>query len=140
MVKGLATDPARRPETAGEFVELLRAGWGSNLPTGVLTFVLTDIEGSTPLWEAHPEVMAGEADDLDRLVSGLLDTQDLLADLVVWLLDTWRADLPVPELRLTAGGVSLFVRCPDPEVRAEVEELVDAAAGRISLALYVEAS
>ena len=28
------------------------------LPTGVVTFVLTDIEGSTALWEAHPEVMA----------------------------------------------------------------------------------
>ena len=28
------------------------------LPTGVVTFVLTDIEGSTPLWEAHPAAMA----------------------------------------------------------------------------------
>ena len=29
------------------------------LPAGVVTFVLTDVEGSTDLWEAHPEVMAG---------------------------------------------------------------------------------
>lgn len=55
---GLATDPARRPSTAGEFVERLRAGWASTLPTGVLTFCLTDIEGSTALWESHPAAMA----------------------------------------------------------------------------------
>jgi class 3 adenylate cyclase len=27
------------------------------LPSGVITFLLTDIEGSTPLWEAHAEAM-----------------------------------------------------------------------------------
>ena len=30
----------------------------SVLPAGVVTFALTDIEGSTDLWEAHPDVMA----------------------------------------------------------------------------------
>ncbi len=55
---GLATDPMRRPRTPGEFVERLRAGWGSTLPTGVLTFCLTDIEGSTPAWERDPSSMA----------------------------------------------------------------------------------
>lgn len=84
--------------------------------------------------------MAGDADAFDRLLSGLLDTQDFLAALVIWLLDNWRADLPVPELRLTDGGVSVIVRCPDPDVRAEVEELVDTISGDHSLALYVEAS
>src|SRR5262245_34545274 len=38
---GLATDPERRPASAGEFVEQLRGGWGSTLPTGVLTFCMT---------------------------------------------------------------------------------------------------
>src|SRR5690348_5738196 len=28
-----------------------------SLPTGTLTFVFTDIEGSTRLWEDHPEAM-----------------------------------------------------------------------------------
>ena len=55
---GLATDPARRPPTPGEFVERLRAGWGASLPTGVMTFCLTDIVGSTALWEEHPDAMA----------------------------------------------------------------------------------
>ena len=28
-----------------------------DLPTGTITFLLTDIEGSTELWEQYPEVM-----------------------------------------------------------------------------------
>jgi predicted ATPase/class 3 adenylate cyclase len=31
---------------------------GKLLPTGTVTFLFTDIEGSTPLWESHPEQMA----------------------------------------------------------------------------------
>jgi len=27
------------------------------LPTGTITFFFTDIEGSTKLWDAHPEAM-----------------------------------------------------------------------------------
>ncbi len=44
---GMTTDPARRPATPGEFVERLRAGWAEALPTGVVTFCMSDIEGST---------------------------------------------------------------------------------------------
>src|SRR3954453_1515018 len=51
---GLATDPARRPATPGELVESLRSGWGAALPTGVMTFCLSDIEGSTALWDKDP--------------------------------------------------------------------------------------
>ena len=29
----------------------------SSLPTGTITFLFTDIEGSTRLWEEHPEAM-----------------------------------------------------------------------------------
>ena len=28
-------------------------------PTGTVTFLFTDIEGSTRLWEQHPQAMAG---------------------------------------------------------------------------------
>ena len=56
--RGLSTDPAKRPATAGELAERLRAGWHDSLPTGVLTFCLTDIVGSTPKWESRPSDMA----------------------------------------------------------------------------------
>ena len=46
----------RRPP--GELVERLRAGWGATLPTGVLTFCLTEVDDSTAKWDAHPEEMA----------------------------------------------------------------------------------
>src|SRR5215207_7622098 len=31
----------------------------ADLPTGTVTFLFTDIEGSTRLWEQHPQAMAG---------------------------------------------------------------------------------
>jgi class 3 adenylate cyclase/WD40 repeat protein/tRNA A-37 threonylcarbamoyl transferase component Bud32 len=52
---GLAIDPARRPPTPGELVERLRAGWDDQTPTGVVTVMLSDVVGSTELWERSPE-------------------------------------------------------------------------------------
>ena len=56
--RALDQDPARRPISAGVIVERLRAWRAADLPTGAVTFLLTDIEGSTNLWEAHPRAMA----------------------------------------------------------------------------------
>ncbi len=66
---GMATDPSHRPATPGEFVERLRAGWGSALPTGVVTFCLSDIEGSTALWESEPTAMAEALVRHDELIA-----------------------------------------------------------------------
>ena len=66
---GMATDPARRPKTPGELVERLRAGWAAALPTGVVTFCCSDIEGSTALWEANPEAMAEALVRHDELIA-----------------------------------------------------------------------
>ncbi len=66
---GLATDPQRRPATSGELVELLRSGWGEALPTGVVTFLLSDIERSTALWDGNPAAMAEALVRHDELIA-----------------------------------------------------------------------
>lgn len=66
---GMATDPDRRPATPGELVERLRAGWAQTLPTGVVTFCMSDIQGSTAMWEADPTGMAEALVRHDELVA-----------------------------------------------------------------------
>jgi WD40 repeat protein/class 3 adenylate cyclase len=66
---GMATDPARRPATPGELIERLRAGWAESLPSGVITFCLSDIEGSTALWDTHPAAMAEALVRHDELIA-----------------------------------------------------------------------
>jgi WD40 repeat protein/class 3 adenylate cyclase len=70
---GTATDPSGRPSSAGELVERLRAGWEADLPTGVVTLCMTDIEGSTALWEAHPEPMRAALVRHDALVAQVVE-------------------------------------------------------------------
>jgi WD40 repeat protein/class 3 adenylate cyclase/DNA-binding winged helix-turn-helix (wHTH) protein len=41
---------------------------GRPLPTGVVTFLLTDIEGSTPLWERVPDAMSAAIQRHDELI------------------------------------------------------------------------
>src|SRR5918996_1229250 len=72
---GLATDPARRPATPGELVERLRSGWGAALPTGVVTFCLSDIEGSTALWETDPAAMAEALVRHDEIVAAQMEAR-----------------------------------------------------------------
>jgi WD40 repeat protein/class 3 adenylate cyclase/tRNA A-37 threonylcarbamoyl transferase component Bud32 len=66
---GLSTDPSRRPASAGELVERLRAGWAQALPTGVVTFVVSDVEGSTALWDSDPATMAQALVRHDELIT-----------------------------------------------------------------------
>jgi class 3 adenylate cyclase/WD40 repeat protein/energy-coupling factor transporter ATP-binding protein EcfA2 len=73
IAAGLATDPARRPATPGELVESLRSGWVSTLPTGVMTFCMSDIEGSTTLWESQPGAMADALIRHDDLIAGVVE-------------------------------------------------------------------
>ena len=71
---GLATDPARRPATPGELVERLRTGWGAALPTGVMTFCLSDIEGSTAMWDSEPVAMAEALVRHDELIADQVES------------------------------------------------------------------
>lgn len=47
----------------------------SELPTGVVTFVMSDVEGSTSLWERAPEEMRAAAARLDAIVDDVVAGQ-----------------------------------------------------------------
>ena len=72
---GMATDPARRPQTPGELVERLRAGWSEALPSGVVTLCCSDIEGSAALWESHPAAMAEALVRHDALIADAVEAR-----------------------------------------------------------------
>ena len=48
----------------------------ASLPTDALTFLLTDVEGSTRLWEAHPAAMAAALARHDALVEAAIEGHD----------------------------------------------------------------
>ena len=70
---GMATDPARRPATPGELVERLRTGWAEALPSGVITLCLSDIDGSSALWESDPAAMAEALVRHDELIADCVE-------------------------------------------------------------------
>jgi WD40 repeat protein/class 3 adenylate cyclase len=72
---GMATDPARRPVTPGELIERMRAGWAEGLPTGVVTFCLSDIDGSAAMWSADPAGMAEALVRHDELIADCVETR-----------------------------------------------------------------
>ncbi len=47
---------------------------GGELPAGTLTFLLTDIEGSTRLWEVEPEAMEVALQRHDRLLAEVIES------------------------------------------------------------------
>jgi predicted ATPase/class 3 adenylate cyclase/DNA-binding CsgD family transcriptional regulator len=58
--------------------ELPTLNWGEwnvgELPTGTVTLLLADVEGSTRLWETHPDEMTAAVARLDRTLTDLLAT------------------------------------------------------------------
>ena len=45
----------------------------AELPSGTVTFLFTDLEGSTHLWEAHPDAMRAALARHDEMVSGAVE-------------------------------------------------------------------
>jgi predicted ATPase/class 3 adenylate cyclase len=45
----------------------------TELPSGTVTFVFTDVEGSTRLWEQHPDAMRGALARHDEVVRGAIE-------------------------------------------------------------------
>ncbi len=52
------------------------SGDRAGLPTGTVTFLFTDIEGSTPLWDSHPSAMRESLTRHDDIVRKAIDTAD----------------------------------------------------------------
>ena len=48
----------------------------SRFPTGTVTFLFTDIEGSTTLWEQHPDAMQSALARHDRLLSHAIESSE----------------------------------------------------------------
>lgn len=46
------------------------------LPRGTVTLLLADVEGSTWLWETHPDDMGAAVARLDKAVSGVIAAHD----------------------------------------------------------------
>lgn len=51
----------------------LERGVTPPIPTGTVTFLFTDVEGSTRIWEANPDVMAGALARHDEILRGVLE-------------------------------------------------------------------
>jgi glutamate dehydrogenase len=72
--RGLASDPARRPASAGQLAARLRADHHA-LPSGVVTFLATELAESGSLWDTHGDVMTAVCDRIDDAVSDVVDAR-----------------------------------------------------------------
>jgi len=73
--RALSTNPTKRPASAGELAEGLRAGHGAP-PTGVVTFMATENVGTGERWDDDPEAMDQMSQRLDDLVFEVVDSRD----------------------------------------------------------------
>src|ERR1700750_1192004 len=76
--RGFATPRGREPLLTDALAVLLSetfeaAPGGAELPAGTVTFLLTDIEGSTRLWETVPEAMEAALERHNRIVTEGID-------------------------------------------------------------------
>jgi hypothetical protein len=69
-----------------EYLAECSCGWASDW--------LVTPEAADTAGREHCDGAVGPPDEMDRLMSGLLDLQDDLAAVVVWLAENWSADLP----------------------------------------------
>ena len=81
--------------------------------------------------DEHRDSQAGPGDGLDAVMGDLLDLQDSLAEVVVWLAENWSADLPVPIVYASDGGigfdparVKVAVCCLDPAELTRIGHLL----------------
>jgi predicted ATPase/serine/threonine protein kinase len=71
--RALSTDPGRRPPSAGDLAERLAAGHAP-LPTGIVTFLGTDVDGAAELWETRSDAMTDLCDRLGDVVCEVVES------------------------------------------------------------------
>jgi tRNA A-37 threonylcarbamoyl transferase component Bud32/class 3 adenylate cyclase len=72
LKQGLATDPARRPSTAGELADRLAAA-SQTLPSGVVTFLALELMGSVEFFDSDDEDVEALRDRLDDILTTTID-------------------------------------------------------------------
>jgi class 3 adenylate cyclase/tetratricopeptide (TPR) repeat protein len=65
-----------RPRSIVSTIELNSIEYSGTLPTGVVTFMLTDVVGSTELWERHPRAMADAIASHSQIISNAIEAHD----------------------------------------------------------------
>jgi len=48
----------------------------TELPSGTVSFLFTDLEGSTRLWEEHPDAMRAALARHDEVISNAIEARD----------------------------------------------------------------
>src|SRR5690348_17290635 len=64
------------PRADTPLVDWSELGVSGLLPTGTVTLLLADVEGSTRLWQTQPEQMAAAITRLNRVVSEVIAAND----------------------------------------------------------------
>ncbi|MEE8159872.1 MAG: adenylate/guanylate cyclase domain-containing protein, partial [Dehalococcoidia bacterium] len=65
----ISSDASTAPPATG----LDPSKYGTDLPSGLITYLFTDVEGSTPLWQQHPHEMQGVMARHDSLLMSAVE-------------------------------------------------------------------
>jgi hypothetical protein len=108
------------PDVTGDYRATCRCGWTGE-PHHEAVWAQIDAV-------AHRDGAAGPPDRLDGAMAAMLDLQDDLAEVVVWLSENWSTDLPGPFVHGTnhyddptatsVAGIDLLVPCHGGDVLA----------------------
>ena len=100
----------------------------TELPEGTITFLFTDIEGSTPLWEREPRAMQASLKQHNAILRKAIDAHGGQVYKIIG--DAFQAAFPLPHQAVEAAiaaGVTAVVQ-PGGSVRdSEVIAACDAA-------------
>jgi len=100
-----------------------------NLPAGAVTFLFTDIQGSTRLWEQYPDAMRAALARHDALLRGSIEAND--GRVFKTFGDAFHAAFAGPEAALAAALAA------QTALHAEAWPLPEGASLRVRLALHM---